>query len=40
MATDAEKKEAMGKRYCYEFKNNGSCARGDECWYMHALGGM
>lgn len=38
-STDEEKKEAMGKRYCYEFKNRGTCVRGDECWYQHSAVG-
>lgn len=38
--TDEKKKIDMAKRYCYEYKNKGSCARGEDCWYMHYFQGI
>jgi hypothetical protein len=38
-STEEEKRIAMGKRFCYEFKNRGTCTRGADCWYMHKTEG-
>ena len=38
-STEEEKKIAMSKLYCFEYKNKGTCARGDDCWYIHATDG-
>ena len=38
-STDEEKKTAMSKLYCFEYKNRGTCARGENCWYIHATEG-
>ena len=38
-STDEEKKMAMSKLYCFEYKNRGTCARGENCWYIHATEG-
>lgn len=38
-STEEEKRIAMGKRFCYEYKNRGTCSRGADCWYMHKTEG-
>ena len=38
-STEEEKKIAMSKLYCFEYKNRGTCARGEGCWYIHATEG-